>query len=329
MNNRRKLVIAIGAGVLTAPFGAFAQQPSKVARIGWLTGGTPASSAQSAQSFREGLRELGHIEGRNIVIESRYSHGKVELFPGFADELVRLNPDCIVAGGFSAVRALTRLTRTIPIVIANIDSDPVREGIVGSLARPGGNVTGLTGIQWELAGKRLELLREIAPKAIHIALLFDPRSRSGHSHVEVTQDIARKLGMQLQVFEVRDPKDIEQAFIAARKGRADAISVIHTGIMGTQRPTIVKLALNARLPAIYSDITFVIDGGLMAYAPDISAQYRSAAVFVDKILKGAKPVDLPIEQPTKFELVINMKTAKVLGITIPQSILVRADRFIE
>jgi putative ABC transport system substrate-binding protein len=213
--------------------------------------------------------------------------------------------------------------------LGNLDSDPVEEGIIASLARPGGNVTGLVGIQWELAGKRLELLREVAPKASRIAVLFDPRTRSGQVHVERTQSAAHKLGMQLQLLEARAPGDIDRAFKAAREGRAEALSVIHVGVMQGERPRIARLALEARLPAVYSATTFPPDGGLMAYAPDTADQYRRAAVFVDKILKGAKPADLPVEQPTKFELVINMKTARALGITIPQTILVRADRVIE
>ena len=330
MNNRRKLVIALGAGALEAPFASWAQQPNKIARIGVLSGGTPASSARSIQAFRDGLRELGRVEGQNIIIEYRYAHGRGrDLLSTLAEELVRLTPDCILTGGLNAINSLMRSTSIIPIVIANIDADPVREGIFKNLARPGGNVTGLIGIQWELAGKRLDLIREIVPKARRVAVLYDPRSRSGHSHVEVSRAAAHRLGMQLQLLEARGSEEIEQAFSAARNGGADAISVIHIGVLGTQRPLIVKLAMDARLPAIYSDLNFVLDGGLMAYAPDTTEQWRRAAVFVDKILKGAKPADLPVEQPTKFELAINMKIVKALGIKIPQSIMLQATKVIE
>jgi putative ABC transport system substrate-binding protein len=328
MNHRRRIVVGI-AGVLAPPPIVFAQKPQKVARIGWLTPGTRESGRANVDAFREGLRALGHVEGKNVVIDYRFAEGKTELFPVLAAELVRLNPDCILAGGYPTIRALMRLTKTIPIVLGNLDSDPVEEGIIASLARPGGNVTGLIGIQWELAGKRLELLREVAPKASRVAVLFDPRTRSGQAHVEQTQIAARKLGMQLQLLEAREPADIDRAFKAAREGRAEAISVIHVGVMQGERPRIARLAIEVRLPAVYSATTFPADGGLMAYAPDTSDQYRRAAVFVDKILKGAKPADLPVEQPTQFELVVNMKTAKALGITIPQTILIRADRVIE
>jgi len=328
MNRRRKLVAGI-AGLLAAPPLAFAQKAQEVARIGWLTPGTLESGRANLHAFREGLRALGRVEGKNIVIDYRFAAGKTELFPVLAEQLVRLAPDCILAGGYPTIRALMRLTKTIPIVLGNLDSDPVEEGIIASLARPGGNITGLIGIQWELAGKRLELLREIAPKASRIAVLFDPRTRSGQVHVEKTQAAALKLGMHLQVLEARALDGIERAFKAAREGGAEAISVIHVGVMQGERPRIARLALEARLPAVYSATTFAADGGLMAYAPDTADQYRRAAVFVDKILKGAKPADLPVEQPTKFELVVNMKTAKALGITIPQTILIRADRVIQ
>ena len=326
--NRRAIVIGI-AYLLAAPTTALAQKTQKVPRVGWLMPGTRESGTATVQAFGEGLRALGYIERKNIVIDYRFSEGKTEVFPMLAEELVRLGPDCIIAGGFSAIRALMRLTKTIPIVLGNLDSDPVEEGIIASLARPGGNVTGLIGIQWELAGKRLELLREVAPKSNRVAVLFDPRTRSGQVHVERTQSAAQKLGMQLLLLEARDSGDIDRAFRTAREGRAEALSVIHVGLMQGERPRIARLALEARLPAIYSDIRFVSLGGLMAYAPDTADQYRRAAVFVDKILKGSKPADLPVEQPTKFELVVNMKTAKALGIVVPQSILVRADRVIE
>ena len=308
---------------------ASAQTQKKNARIGFLSPQSPVTLGSRLTAFHEGLRGFGYTEGKNLHVDYRYAQGKVELFPALAAELVRLNPDCIAAAGADAVGALTRLTKTIPIVILNIDADPVEEGFVASLARPGGNVTGLTGIQWELAGKRLELLLEIVPRVSRIAVLFDPRSRASRPHVDGTQAAVRKLGKQLQLLEARDPDGIDAAFKAARDGRADAISAIHVGLIQNHRARITNLALKAGLPGVYSDINFVSEGGLIAYAPDTVDQYRRAGVFVDKILKGAKPADLPIEQPTKFELVLNMKTAKTLGITFPQTILMRADRVIE
>ena len=328
MNSRRSIIAGLG-GMLALPRFVRAQLPKKIARIGYLDPGSSASSATRTQGFKQGLRELGYVEGNNLSIDFRHANGDVPLHSKLADELFSLKPDCMIAVGLGAAVAFSRLTKTIPIVIANIDADPVKEGLITSLARPGGNITGLTGIAWELAAKRIELLREVAPKAQRIAVLFDPRSSAGYAHVEGTQAAARKLGLQLQMLEARDPEAIDHAFKAAREARAEAISVIHIGLMQTQRPRIVKLVAEARLPAIYSDVTFVDEGGLIGYAPDIVVQHRRAAVFVDKIFKGTKPADLPMEQPTRFELAINMKTAKALGITFPQTILVRAERVIE
>ena len=317
------------AGTCLVPGFASAQQQKKIARIGWLGPGSAASADASIQGFREGMRALGRIDGKDYVIEYRFSQGRTELYASLAPELVGMNPDVIVTGGFVAVQSLMRLTKTIPIVMASLDSDPIKEGIVASLAKPGGNVTGLIGIAWELAGKRLELLREIVPKASRVAVLFDPRSRSGHVHVEETQAAARKLGIELVLLETASPEAIDQAFKQARSRGAEAMSVIHIGLMQNHRARIAKLALDARLPAIYSASAFVAEGGLIAYAPVVSDQYRRAAVYIDKILKGARPADLPVEQPTKFELALNMKAAKALGITFPQTILLRADRVIE
>lgn len=321
-------MLVLGGALPLSRF-ALAQQPKKIVRIGWLSGGTSAIQAGAAQAFREGLRELGWIESKDYSIEFRFSQGKPESFPTLAQEVLRQNPDCIVAGGFNAVRSLMRLTKTIPIVMSNIDSDPVQEGIVASLAKPGGNVTGLTGIAWELAGKRLELLREVVPGASRVAILFDPRSRSGYAHFEGTEAAARKLGIEIHVIETASAEAIDQAFKQAREKGVHAISVIHIGLMQLHRERVVKLANDARLPAIYSSLAFAPLGGLMAYAPNTVEQGRRAAVFVDKILKGAKPGDLPVEQPTRFELVINLKTAKALGIAFPQAVRLRAERVIE
>ena len=325
----RRAFLAASIAATASPFVAVAQQRTKTWRIGYLAPMSPSAGARLLESFRQGLRELGYVEGQNISIDYRWAEGRVDLFPALAEELVRLGLDCIVSGGADAVTALTRLTKTIPIVIANIEADPVKEGIVASFARPGGNVTGMTAIGWELAGKRLELLLEIAPRTQRIGVLFDPRSRAARPHVEGTQEAARKLGKQLQLLEARDPQGIDQAFKAAQEARTDALSVIHVGLLQSHRSRIAKLAMDARLPAIYSALEFVADGGLVAYAPDIFDQFRRAAVFVDKILKGTKPGEIPVEQPTTFELAVNMKTAKALGITLPQTVLMRVNKTIE
>lgn len=326
---RRRLVIATLGVALLTPRLALAQARQKTMRIAYLDAGSEASSAVQIQAFKQGLRELGYVEGRNLAIEFRFADGNVNLHPALADELIRLQPDCIIAMGLPAALAFSQRTKTIPIVISNMDADPVKEGLIASLARPGGNVTGLVGIQWELAEKRLQILREVVPRAQRIAVLFDPRTNAGLAHVEGTQTGARRLGVQLQLLEAPDPEAIDRAFIAAQQASADAISVIHVGQMQTQRSRIVNLAAEARLPAIYSSIPFADDGGLVAYAPDPVAQYRRAATIVERILNGARPADLPMEQPTKFELVVNLKTAKALAITIPPSVLARADRIIE
>lgn len=320
---------AVLGGALAFPRLGLAQARQKAVRIAYLDAGSPASSAIQIQAFKQGLRELGYEEGRNLSIEFRFANGDINLFPALADELIRLHPDCIIAMGVNAAHASSRLTKTIPIVISNIDADPVKEGLITSLARPGGNVTGMMGIQWELAEKRLQILREVVPKAQRIAVLFDPRTNAGHAHVEGTQAGAARLGVQLQLLEAPDPEAIDRAVKAAQQAGADAMSVIHVGQMQTQRSRIVNLAAEARLPAIYSSIPFVDDGGLMAYAPDPVAQYRRAAAIVERILSGTKPADLPMERPTKFELVVNLKTAKALAITVPASVLARADRIIE
>jgi putative ABC transport system substrate-binding protein len=328
MNRLRRRMLALGVAVGWPRF-ASAQQQRKTARIAILTTGTRASAEPRLREFQAGLRELGYTEGKNIVIEHRFTEGKPELLAAYASELVRLNPDCLVSGGIVGPTALMRLTKTIPIVFPNIDSDPVKEGLVASLARPGGNVTGLTGIQWELSGKRIELLKEIVPNVRRIGLLFAPGSASGIYHRDATLAAARKLGVHVELLEIRTPDAIDPAFKIAREAGVDALSVIHVGQVQYDRARVVKLAMDARLPAIYSDTEFARVGGLMSYSPDVNQQHRRAAVFVDKILKGAKPADLPVEQPTKFELVLNMKTAKALGIVFPQTVLLQAERVIQ
>ncbi|MGH7798137.1 MAG: ABC transporter substrate-binding protein [Candidatus Binatia bacterium] len=304
---------------------AQAQQPGKIYRIGYLS---PRLGIEPvAEGFRQGLRELGHIDGQNIAIEWRFARGKTELFPELAAELVRLRSDCIVAVGVAAIRAVKQLTDRIPIVMGAIDADPVEQGFVASLARPGGNITGFTSIAYDIAGKRLELLKETVPKASRAAILVDP-SPAAKAHVRETESASHNLRMQLQLLEVRQPEELHNAFQVARQQRAQVLTVVATGLLNSHRPRIVNLAIHTRLPAIYSHADFVRDGGLMSYADDARDRSRRAATYVDRILKGTKPADLPVEQPMKFEFVINLKTAKQIGLTIPPNVLARADRVI-
>ena len=317
------LALGLVAGL---PQLASAQPQRKVAHIGILT----SSSTSRLRAFQDGLKELGYVEGKNLRYEYRLTEGKRELLAMYAAELVRMKVDLLVTPGIGPAIEAKKATRSIPIVFPNIDADPVKEGLVASLARPGGNVTGLTGIQWELSGKRVELLKELVPKAQRIGLLFDPRSAAGEAHRDATLAAAKKLGVRIELLEIRAPDAIDQAFRTARDAGVEALSVIHVGgYVPAHRARIFKLAMDARLPAIYSDTEFAQAGGLMAYSPDTHHQYRRAAVLVDKILKGAKPADLPVEQPTKFDLVLNMKTAKALGIVFPQTVLLQAERVIE
>jgi putative ABC transport system substrate-binding protein len=303
-----------------------AQQPRKVFRIGFVSVGSGIDARTEA--FRQTLRELGYIEGKNIIIEWRYAEGKVDRRPAFVNELVRLNVDCLVTVGVEGTRLAKQATGTIPIVMADADDDPVRRGLIDSLARPGGNVTGVTSISSDLAGKRLELFKEAVPGLTRMAILAVSKSQVAAGHVRETEGAARALGVELQLMEVSGPESVDSVLQAARKGRAGALMVIMVGGMGNHLPQITKLAINNRLPTMFTQSRAVPEGGLMSYAADLIVQYRRTAVFVDKILKGAKPADLPVEQPTKFELVINLKTAKQIGLTIPPNVLARADRVI-
>jgi putative ABC transport system substrate-binding protein len=326
---RREFTLFLG-GAAALPLASWAQaQTGKTRRIGWFEPGTPTSAPARREGFHKVLREAGFVEGQNLVVDYRYGHGKPEQYRAFAAELVGLKPECVVATGVDTILAVRQATSTIPIVMGTIDADPVKEGLVASLARPGGNITGMIGIAWELAGKRLELLKEIVPKAARVAVIFDPRSPAGHAHVRETEVAARALKMQLQLLEAKEPADLDNAFRAARDARVDALFVVAVGMVNSHRPRIVALANEARLPVIYSNLDFVGDGGLIAYAPDLVEQFRRVATYVDRILKGAKPSDLPVQQPTKFELAVNLKAARAMGVTIPKSILGRADRVIE
>jgi putative ABC transport system substrate-binding protein len=304
---------------------AEAQQPKKVSRIGYLGGASPVSDRMEA--FRQGLRELGYVEGKNIVIEYRSAEGKPDSLPALAAELVRLKVDIIVSSGATPTRAAKEATATIPIVMSQ-DPDPVGNGFVASLARPGGNITGLSSLTAELSGKRLELLKEILPKLSRVAV-FETSTNTGNAQqLRETELAAGALGVKLQHLDVLGPKDIETAFRAASKGRADAVLVLTSAVTNSHQTEIAKLAVKSRLPAIYARAEAVEAGGLVSYGVSIADLDRRAATYVDKILKGGKPADLPVEQPTKFELVINLKTAKQIGLTIPPNVLVRADRVI-
>jgi putative ABC transport system substrate-binding protein len=316
-------VLTLGALLLALSFSAEAQQPKKVPRIGYLSNTDAATDSARAEGIRVALRERGYIEGQNIAIEYRYAEGKVDLAPELAAELVRLKVDIIVvASGDQWIRAAKNATRTIPIVMMGQGSDPVRAGHVESLARPGGNVTGLTSLGRELGGKRLELLKEAVPKLSRVAVLYDPANPSSlHEVKELLPADARALKLTIQPWEIRAVDDYEKVFAALNKQRPDGLYALGAG--GVMRPNekrIVGFALKSRLPAVYSSRERVDAGGLMSYGPDFSDSYRRVAIYVDKILKGAKPGDLPVEQPTKFEFVINLKTAKEIGLTIPPNV---------
>ena len=309
-----------------APVTALAQQQKKVPRIGVLLGGSRAGFAQRVEAFLQGLRDLGYVEGKTIAIEWRWADGKVEELPRLAAELVAAGVDVIVTGGTPATRALKNATRTIPIVVA-LFGDPVGAGLVESLGRPGGNVTGLTDFTPTLTGKRLEILSQVAPGTSRVAMLLNPENSNSRLELEATRAAASALGVQLLAFEASDPNTLRTAFAAMTKDRIRAHMVFTDPALFSQRDLIVKLAAGSQMLGIYPLPEYVQAGGLISYGSDSNQFFRRAATYVDKILKGAKPGDLPIEQPTQFELVINLKTARALGVTIPQSL--RADRVIE
>ena len=306
-----------------------AQQPKKVPRIGYLSVSSPSAMSTRTEAFRQGLRELGYVEGKNIVIEWRSAEGKRDRLPSLAAELVRLKVDIIVTAGPPATRSAKEATVTIPIVFAQ-DGDPVASGFVASLARPGGNITGLSTLAPELSGKRLELLKEIVPRLSRVAVLGNSTNPANAQVLKETELAAGVFGVKLQYLDVLDPKDIETAFRAASKGRADAVLMtVSGGVVLSQRTQVVELAAKSRLPAMYIIREYVETGGLMSYGVSLIDLDRRAATYVDKILKGAKPADLPVEQPTKFEFIINLTAAKQIGLTIPPNVLVRADRVIK
>ena len=330
MNTRRRLVLAVMAGALAAPLASFAQQPAKIARIGFLHPASPAGDwGIRLQAFRDGLRELGYVEGKNLQLEVRWGEGKLERLPALAAELVQAKVDVIVAATSPAVVAARQATRTIPIVMPT-SSDPVGDGLVASLARPGGNITGLSQMAPELGEKRIQLLKEMFPKVSHaMAVLWNPAYVGMRARFEQAQVAAPAVGLTVRSVEVRDTRELDVAFEAIIREHPEALLLLVDPFTLSQRSRIVEFAAEQRLPAIYETRDFVDVGGLISYGPNIPDQFRRAATYVDKILRGAKPADLPIEQPTKFELVINMRAAKALGIKFPESILLRADKVIE
>jgi ABC-type uncharacterized transport system substrate-binding protein len=327
---RRTVVCLLSTVLLLTVSLAQAQQPKKVPRIGYLSATDPAGEATRSEAIRRALRELGHIEGQNIAIEYRYTQGKVDRAPELAGELVRLKVDIIVvSGGPVWVRAAKNATKTIPIVMLGSGTDPVVEGFIESLARPGGNVTGLTLLGGELGGKRMELLKEAVPKLARVAVLYNPAVPVGLFQVkEVLPDAARALGLTFQPWEVRATDDFERVFAAISKWRADGLYGAGGALTNADRKRITGFALKSRLPSIGGTRAFVDAGGLMSYGADQEESYRRVAYYLDRILKGTKPADLPVERPTKFELMFNLKTAKQIGLTIPQSMLYRADKVI-
>ncbi|MSP98748.1 MAG: ABC transporter substrate-binding protein [Betaproteobacteria bacterium] len=327
MNNRRKFIVALGAGALTAPFGAYAQQQGKVWRIGFLGSTSALGYAPQLDALRGGLRELGYVEGKNIVIEYRWAEGNFERLPGLAAELARLGVDVIVTHGTPGTRTAKQATTTIPIVMAAI-GDAVAAGIVTSLARPGGNITGTTFFVPELAAKRLEIIRDAMPRARRVAVLLNPGNPVAESVRKAMEPTAKALKLELQQFPVRAPEEFDGAFSAMAAKRMDAFTTYEDPINISNVKTLADLAAKRRLPSV-SFPDFADAGGMLGYGASIRDMFRRAAYFVDRIFKGAKAGDLPVEQWSKFELIVNLKTAKMLGIKLPNLVLQRADRVIE
>jgi putative tryptophan/tyrosine transport system substrate-binding protein len=318
----------LGAMLFALSYSASAQQPKKIPRIGFLAGVSPSTISARTEAFRQGLRELGYVEGKNIIIEWRYAEEKLDRLNDLAAELVRLKVEVIVSAAPTVTRSVKEATKTIPIVMA-FDDDPVGNGFVASLARPGGNITGLSNLSPEISGKQVELLKEIVPRLSRVAVfgtLTRPCNTQSLKEIELA---AGAFGVKVQYLDVQNSKDIETAFRAASKGRADSVLVLGGTVINSHRKQLIDLSVKSRLPAIYARPEFVEDGGLMTYGPNINDLYRRAATFVDKILKGAKPGDLPVEQPKKFEFVVNLKAGKQISLTIPPNVLVRADRVIK
>jgi putative ABC transport system substrate-binding protein len=329
--DRRTFIGTLAGGLLAAPLGtAAAQPPETVPRVGYLISGSHSDPQRQRlfEAFRQGLREVGYVEGQNIAIESRWAEGKDDRFPALVADLIRSKVDVIVTQSGAATRAAQQATRTIPIVMA-LSNDAVGSGLVASLSRPGGNVTGLTVMSTELVGKQIQLLKEMVPKLSRVALLTNPANPASASFLREAEAPVRALGLRLQTLEVRNPEEIDSAFAAMTRERAGALVILPDVLFLSQRRQIADIATKRHLPTVYGVAEYAEAGGLMAYGASHLDLVRRAATFVDKILKGAKPGDLPIEQPSKFDLVINLKTAKAIGLSIPQSILLRADQVIE
>jgi len=325
---RRKLLLALGAGTALAALPVLAQQEKRVRRIGYFGLGNAKTNASRLVAFRAGMLELRWVEGRDYVIDARYANGVTQAGPGLAAELVATRPDLVLTSGDLVIRLLTQRTKTIPIVFT-IAQDPVGNGLVASLQRPGGNATGLTSLARELGAKRLQLLKEAFPRVAHVVLLFEPDNMGSVSQAKEIEEAAPRLGMRITPIELRQPADTEPAFKRGAALGAQAYIVTQGGVLSTQSRAIADRIILLKVPAISGFTEYVEAGGLMSYGPSFEDNFRRAAAYVDKILKGAKPGELPIEQPTKFELVLNLKTAKAMGLRFPQSFLVRADRVIE
>jgi putative tryptophan/tyrosine transport system substrate-binding protein len=326
---RRAFIGTLASGLLAAPLAVEAQPAQKIYRIGVLSSASRNTAEHAVKAFDEGLRELGYEEGRNAVIERRFADGQLERLPALAAELVRLKVDVIVTGSNPSIDAVKKATTTIPVVMG-LSRDPVGAGFIASLSRPAGNITGLTNDPApDMLGKNLELLKEAAPRISRIAYLWNPLPSSAEAYRSAAESAARKLGLRLQFIAARRGRDLDDAFSSMARERADGLMVQVDPVFFSARSQLVLLAAKHRLPAVYGVREFAEAGGLMSYGTNIAYQFRRAATYVDKILKGAKPADLPVEQPTKFELVINMKTAKALGLTIPPLLLQRADQVIE
>ncbi len=327
---RREFIALLGGATAASaawPLAAGAQTPPKIPRVGFIAGASPTATGHTVGAFRQGLRELGYVEGQTIALEVRWAEGRMERIPELVAELVGLKMDVLVAGISQAALAANKATRTTPIVM--VAADPVGLGLVASLARPGGNVTGLSVFNEAIIGKRLELLKELVPGLARVAVLRNPIMAAHATFWEASEVAARTLGVALQPLEVRGPEDFEAAFAAATRGNAQALIAFDDTLILAHKPRIVALAASSRLPAMYGLREFPDDGGLISYGPSFADLFRRAATYVDKILKGAKPADLPVEQPTKFELVINRKTANALGLTVPPTLLAQADDVIE
>jgi putative tryptophan/tyrosine transport system substrate-binding protein len=326
--DRRAFVSTVALALLAAPLAAEAQQSKSTARLGFLGSSSAERDKGRVEAFHQGLQELGWVIGRNISIEQRFAAGQFDKLPALAADLVRLNPNVLVVSGAPAAHAAKNATRGIPIVMTNA-ADPVGTGLVASLARPGGNLTGLSDFNAGVVAKRLEILKEIVPSAARVAVLFNPGNPTNPLQLKLIREAAPALGVRLFSMEVRRADDIERAFAAMKMDSPDALMILGDPLLGSQARRILDLTMKNRLPSTYGTREWSEIGGLMSYGPSFEELYRRAATYVDKILKGRRPGDLPIEQPTKFELVINTKTAKALGLTIPQSLLLRADQVIE